>query len=1140
MLTDKQLTGKNKKENAQKRITFEATAGYNLYKRRLTRKTYLEKLAGFDKLSSEEKQKYNDLALSELNQDATMDQLSNKEIDSKARELYAGEEIGKQLDRDIQAANDFSTELGLNIKIETINSEKELLEKYGKFLDEEELKDFLNGKTNGFNIDDNTLVVYKPNAIKNGHTSTGSHEVLHTVLSKAFQGNQEEANKNGIKLLEYLKTAQPSLYAAVEERMKAYKPEYKSYGEEVFNALSDSFSDGKIPNDDVFTQISKVVNKITKGAFGASSTYDIKNISTDSGKALFDTIKAYSQKAGAKKTKSGQNIRFINSDTEDKAAEGTPTTGFKASKTKVDEVQKKIDNLEDQLDKGEIDYEDYESRLEIFEADLAKAKLMPEEAPKQTIKKEVTEEEADKEIIKNEKGSISSDKVQKIYEEKGVNGAQEIIDLFKPITKKLVNKRMDAPGFDRELLTDEIETGDGGILYLIRSYKPETGVPLAAYINKQLPLRAIAASRRVLDKDFSKDVTEEKGLIAEETVSETKEKPKYKNALESNIFSSEILKTATNKIITIVRTLKNRIDAPVTLNRTVTPLISEIRDEVGKQLDIDLKTMLGGKKDGVFRKELLRTKRYILENMTTTWLMGKDGQGGIPQAIQKQIDGKWVSYPDWVGKKIDREKTTTDQAGRTSGAELVRRLPNAFNNVSDEAFLGQFIGPDGNPIRGRKESVSKAMAEEGAFDIINADFEAEGPIFEAFTTNQQRLGYEIVAHTAVDFARQADRGNVKLAKTNVTAVDRIGTEFYDFYVKSNIATRALIFRYLDDRKFKAIDDDTKDKLDDILLRWENAYNENKEKILAKINAKRKKQQKEEYPNVEDFDKYFAFNKYFVKEKESLRVSKAVLVEGLTKDGLKFVKNNEDTLKEIKNYIYSNLKSQIEKSENENEKINVIDSFLRTYRAVLTGGRQGKWFTEGNKDLFGKLSKEIEGFDKLYAIKTVGDKSTIVKENTGENVTFVEEQSARKGDIKEIIESGIDKLNANRKNQVETARKDAIAFVDSIKTSGMSPKAQVMAILLMNSSTFSPLRTMAMVDSIILDKNNRSAEGYTWEHVIPADETIRNIISYVLELPFADKPITTRENLVTLFEQSKISILPNNINTVLNTMLIHNA
>ena len=117
--------------------------------------------------------------------------------------------------------------------------------------------------------------------------------------------------------------------------------------------------------------------------------------------------------------------------------------------------------------------------------------------------------------------------------------------------------------------------------------------------------------------------------------------------------------------------------------------------------------MLGGKKDGVLRKELLRTKKYILENMTTTWLMGKDGQGGIPQAIQKQIDGKWISFPDWVGQKIDREKTTTDQAGRTSGAELVRRLPNVNNNVSNEDFLAQIIGPDGNPIRGRKSQFQK-------------------------------------------------------------------------------------------------------------------------------------------------------------------------------------------------------------------------------------------------------------------------------------------------------------------------------------------------------------------------------------------------------------------------------------------------
>jgi len=1132
MLTDKQLSSQNKKDSALKRIAFEATAGYGLYNYRLTRKTYLEKLAGFDKLSSDEKQQYNDLALSELNQDNIVDQLSNKEVDNKARELYAGEEIGKQLDRDIQAANDFSTEAGLNVKVEIINSEKDLLEKYGSIIEGADLKDIIEGRTNAFNIDDNTLAVYKPNAIKNGHTSSGSHEVLHTVLSKAFNGNQEEANKNGIKLLEYLKTAQPDLYAAVEERMKAYDPTYNAYGEEVFNALSDSFSDGKIPNDNVFTQISKVVNKITKGAFGTSSVFDINSINTDSGKALFDTIKAYNQKAGAKKTKTGQNIRFIYSDTEDKVAEGTTATGFKVSKTKVAEVQKKIDNLEDQLDNGEIDYDDYESRLKIFEADLAKAKLIPEETPKPEAKKvEVSEEEADKEIIKNERSSLSSDKVQKIYDEKGLNGAQEIIDLFKPITKKLVNRRMDAPGFDRELLTDEIETGTGGILDLISKYKPESGIPLAAFINKYLPVRAIAASRRVLDKDFSKDVTEEKGLIAEETASETKEKPKYKNALESNVFDSDVLKTLSDKIITVTRTLKSRIDAPITLNRTVTPIISEIRDEVGRLLDIDVKTAMGGKKDDQLKKWLLKNKRYVLENMTTTWLMGKDGVGGMPQAIQKQIDGKWVSYPDWVGKKIDREKTTTDQAGRTSGAELVRRLPNVNNNVSNEVYLAQVLEPSGNPIRGRKESLAKAVAEESAFDIINNDLENEGPIFEALSANQQRLGYELTNAFAVEIAKQSERGNIKFSKTGIRAIDNVANEFNDFYKNLNYTQRASVFNYLNSKDLKTIDIDTKNKLEDILDRWRTVYNDNSAKLLFKINNKKDKELKDEYPAVENFDKYFS------KKLEIAGTSKTMAL-GLTPKGLDFAKNNQDEINEINNFIIGDLEKDLLNDElNDSEKIDKVNTFLRTYRAVLTGGDKGKNFYLSNTKLFDRLLK-INGFKELgYSLKKVGNISIIV-DKSGKNTNYIEAQTTKSKDFDNIFLKAQNIIGNKevRDSQSKQGVEDIMEFAEKIKNSSISPEAKAMAVILMGSSTYSPLRTLAKVDSVILDKNLKSAEEYTWEHVIPADESVRAVLSYVLDLPFANKPIVTKENLKTFLEESKISLLPTYINDILNTVL----
>ena len=137
------------------------------------------------------------------------------------------------------------------------------------------------------------------------------------------------------------------------------------------------------------------------------------------------------------------------------------------------------------------------------------------------------------------------------------------------------------------------------------------------------------------------------------------ERPTYRRLLDSRFITPELIEVMSSKIPRIVGTLKNRIDAPVSKNTTVTPLVNEIRLTLGKQLDIDLKKAMGGKKDGVLRRFLTDNKKAILENMTTTYLMS-----AFPAAIQKQVDGVFTS--DWQGKKIDRETTTTDKAGRTS------------------------------------------------------------------------------------------------------------------------------------------------------------------------------------------------------------------------------------------------------------------------------------------------------------------------------------------------------------------------------------------------------------------------------------------------------------------------------------------
>ncbi len=144
--------------------------------------------------------------------------------------------------------------------------------------------------------------------------------------------------------------------------------------------------------------------------------------------------------------------------------------------------------------------------------------------------------------------------------------------------------------------------------------------------------------------------------------------------------------------------------------------------------------------------------------------MGKDGKGGFPQAIQKKIDGKFVSYPGWVGKKIDRETTSTDNAGRTSGAEIVRRVPNVNRVVTDQEFLSQILDETGNPIRGRKEALAKAMAEEISFEIFTKELtDPASEISEAFETNQERLGVVLADNFVEQIQRDADRGNVKFS-----------------------------------------------------------------------------------------------------------------------------------------------------------------------------------------------------------------------------------------------------------------------------------------------------------------------------------------------------------------------------------------
>jgi len=261
------------------------------------------------------------------------------------------------------------------------------------------------------------------------------------------------------------------------------------------------------------------------------------------------------------------------------------------------------------------------------------------------------ERQADEQIIKESRSEEASNRVQEIYDEQGEAGVFDIIEQFKPITSRIVERRSEAPGFDRQLLTDEIETGQRGIIDLIKEYDPESGVPLAAYINKFLPARAIEASKRVLGEEFTEDVTEARGIAAEEVVTETAIKPEAK-AIDPFRIMPDVKETA------IAEVQKSIADKNVDVT-TVT--YKELKDVAPYQTVADFFNI------PVSRIKNPKDNRWILKNEPTLKNLFTEAnrdvievtegnrvirQGGEPTAIPRNLLNKFYTKGDRVGNNF--------------------------------------------------------------------------------------------------------------------------------------------------------------------------------------------------------------------------------------------------------------------------------------------------------------------------------------------------------------------------------------------------------------------------------------------------------------------------------------------------------
>ena len=787
----------------------QATSGFQFYTQRMLFESRSAVGAAYNGLSSSEKQKGLEKAKADLIKKGIKDP-SKSEIAKEAKKSYINKSFKDGILKSIENVKAFAEAEGVDVNVKTFegpNADSQILQlaKEGGATAAQlkELSEALdNGEFNGATdaYFGNNLVVHLDAASNNGKIGVAAHEMLHQYIKQKYgEGAKAEAaiEAAGKDLLSYLEKNNPELYdiikATVDRNYTGIDSSGKivedaNYYEEVLTAMSDVFAEGYKVNKPLMKKITSFVNsflaKIGKDPFfkedGTQNKEVYLFVVNYNQTAHFG--KGTNKKAPKKKTKNVNRKRVFKSRSK-KLTE--------AEEDRMEAIDQEIDEISNDLMQGFIDQDTHDKKIAKLEEEYESIENPPkvEAEPKPKAKRKAKSDIDAPQASKKDEQSLSdvTAKSKKKLDAIGNNpdgfnpndGAiyevlagmiRSKVKAFKTAGNNIVNLT-NLPGFEMDNMVSETLTS---LIPYIKKFDPAKNDSLFGYVMAQLGnrMRGALKTGRVTENAFTEDVTTAKGIAAEESSNEVKERPKFKKFTEANVVPSEVIDAIRAKLKSTLRTLKTRMDVAISNNRTVTPLIAEIQYEMGRQADIDLKKAMGGKKDLKLRKFLLKSKKAILENLTTTFLMGKDGNGGFPQAIQKKIDGKFVSYPDWVGKKIDRETTSTDNAGRTSGAEIVRRVPNVNRVVTDQEFLSQILDETGNPIRGRKEALAKAMAEEISFEIFSADLaNPASEISEAFENNQERQGAVLAENFVQELERDMDRGNIKLSISKQRQLD---------------------------------------------------------------------------------------------------------------------------------------------------------------------------------------------------------------------------------------------------------------------------------------------------------------------------------------------------------------------------------
>ena len=395
-----------------------------------------------------------------------------------------------------------------------------------------------------------TIVINKEVAGQEQAVNVAGHEFLHALLFQTVKENTTTQLALGNSLKSYLDKVDANQIkdSNFAKRLDQYKEDPNNVkAEEVITLFSDALATGDIKfNENVFTKIGDVIRRALQ-AVGV-------NVKFNTGQDVYNFVKDYNKSVSKGKLNRAQikASKGVKGDLVTEGVVGEAKAGIKESKPAATTLET-INALVPIEVTSQEQYFDRKVFNPIYKA---------------------TEPNG---VISN---YIKSKSPSKEVAEKTIASVQE----------RLVNYD---PTAERKKAGNKQPITFGEFIFANTNF------------GKLDAKKALFKESEAAKKTTDLDTKEAQGKIAEDDVVK-KDRPKFRKLIDSGVLPGFTIKEIGGKLTKVLKVLKSKLDTKVSINKSVSPLIAEIKKAMGKQADIDLKEAMGGKADAKLQKWLLK------------------------------------------------------------------------------------------------------------------------------------------------------------------------------------------------------------------------------------------------------------------------------------------------------------------------------------------------------------------------------------------------------------------------------------------------------------------------------------------------------------------------------------------------------